>query len=379
MTAAPLTLAHATLVDAGGVVEDGWVRFEGGTIAATGRGAPPVRPGAVVDLGGDLLAPGFIDLHNHAAGELDERVDVAAALAPHRARGTTRAVLSIVSRPVHELTTALAAARRAVDAVPGVLGAHLEGPALSPARRGAHDERHLRSLDRADLNGLLAAADGALRQTTLAPERPGAERAIAMLVAEGVVVAVGHTEAGYEQTRRAFDAGASLLTHAFNAMPPLHHRDPGPIGAAIDDDRVRIELILDLVHVHPTAARLLFAAAGPRVALVSDAMAAATRGDGRFTLGGLDVDVRGGRATLSGTDTLAGSTLTLDVALRNAVLELALSPVDAVAALTETPARALGLHDRFGRLAPGFAADAVRLDDSWRVRSVWLDGIEEAA
>ncbi len=142
---------------------------------------------------------------------------------------------------------------------------------------------------------------------------------------------------------------------------------------------MRIELILDLVHVHPTAARLLFAAAGPRVALVSDAMAAATRGDGRFTLGGLDVDVRGGRATLSGTDTLAGSTLTLDVALRNAVLELALSPVDAVTALTETPARALGLHDRFGRLAPGFAADAVRLDDSWRVRSVWLDGIEEAA
>ena len=171
----------------------------------------------------------------------------------------------------------------------------------------------------------------------------------------------------------AFDAGARVLTHAFNAMPGLHHRNPGPLGAALSDHLVTLELVLDGHHVHPAMAGLLFAAAPGRIALVTDAMAAAGVGDGDYRLGGLDVVVRDGRATLGPDGPLAGSTLTQDAALRFAI-GMDLSPLEAITALTATPARALGLHDRLGRIAPGFAADVVVLDRDWTVRHVWADG-----
>jgi N-acetylglucosamine-6-phosphate deacetylase len=188
-----------------------------------------------------------------------------------------------------------------------------------------------------------------------------------------VVVAVGHTEATSEQTRAAFDAGARMLTHAFNAMPGIHHRAPGPVVAALEDERVTLELILDGEHVHADVARLLLEQAPGRVALVTDAMAAAGADDGDYRLGSLNVSVRNGLAHLSGTSTIAGSTLTQDAALRRA-LEIGIPLTAAVAALTSVPARAIGLADRFGLIESGYAADLVVLDDSHHVTGVWAAG-----
>lgn len=369
-------LAGARRVDADGVVDDAWVRFAGGVVESTGTGPPPPAD-EVVRLDGAWLAPGFVELHVHGGGghTADDGVDaIRGLLALHRAHGTTRSLVSLVANPLDRLADGLAAVAEVAAHEPGLLGAHLEGPFLAPSRCGAHAPEHLRAPDAAAVDRLLDAGRGVLRQVTLAPELPGTLDAVRALTAAGVVVAVGHTEADLALTTEAFDAGASLLTHAYNAMPGLHHRAPGPIGAALADPRVTLELVLDGRHVHPAAARVLLAAAPGRVALVTDAMAAAGAGDGGYRLGGLDVQVTGGVAVLAGTGTLAGSTLTLDAALRTAVVDLGLDPAAAVAAVTATPARALGLGDRFGRLAPGMAADAVVLDRDWRVRAVWADG-----
>ena len=368
-------LANARRIDADGTVE-GWVLLDGDTVAATGTGRPPAAE-QVVDVAGRWLAPGFVDLHVHGGGGRavdDGPASTRAALAAHRSHGTTRSVVSLVSAPLEVLEEQLAGVAALAAQDPRVLGAHLEGPFLAPSRRGAHDAGALRDPSPAAVRRLLDASAGALRQVTLAPELPGALDAVGVLAAAGVTVAVGHTAAEMALAGRAFDAGARLLTHAFNAMPGIHHRDPGPVVAALADERVVLEVVLDGHHVHPAVAGLLFAAAPGRVALVSDAMAAAGHGDGRYRLGGLDVGVRDGVAVVEGTATIAGSTLTLDAALRTAVTVVGLDPVAAVTALTATPARALGLDGRLGRLAPGFAADAVVLDEDWAVQAVWADG-----
>jgi N-acetylglucosamine-6-phosphate deacetylase len=256
-----------------------------------------------------------------------------------------------------------------------VLGSHLEGPFLAESRRGAHAAAMLRAPDDATIDRLLAAAAGTLRQVTIAPELAGGLDAVRRFAAAGVVVAIGHTEADAAIARAAFDAGATLLTHAFNAMPGIHHRAGGPVAAAFDDERVSLELVLDGLHVEQSVAAIAFAAAPGRVALVSDAMAAAGAPDGTYRLGTLDVDVHAGFATLAGTETIAGSTLTLDRALILAIDALGLSRSEAVAALTATPARILGLGDRFGRLAPGFAADVVVLGADDAVEQVWANGV----
>lgn len=368
-------LTNARKLDADGEVDGFWALVDGPLIAAAGTGQPPIAD-TVVDLAGAWLTPGFVDLHAHGGGgfAFDDGPDsIRAGLAVHRAHGTTRSVISLVTAPLEELGKSLAGIADLAADDPTVLGAHLEGPFLAHARCGAHDPAHLRCPARSDVDRLLTAARGTLRQITLAPELPGALEAIPLLVDAGVTVAVGHTDADLDLTRRALDAGARLLTHALNAMPGLHHRTPGPVGAALEDDRVTLELVLDGHHVHPTVAALLFAGAPGRIALVTDAMAAAGAGDGDYRLGTLDVVVREGRATLRGTGTLAGSTLTQDTALR-AAIAAGIARADAVTALTATPAAVLGLGDRFGRLAPGFAADAVVLDDDWTVRQVWAAG-----
>ena len=368
-------LAGGRLLDAGGAVEGGWLLLDGDTIAATGTGPPPAAD-AVVDLAGADLVPGFVDLHAHGGGgaSFDDGPDaIRAALAVHRAAGTTRSVISLVAAPMAELEASLAGIAGLAAADPTVLGAHLEGPFLAPARCGAHDPRHLRAPAPGDVDRLLAAARGTLRQVTIAPELPGALEAVRAFAAAGVTVAVGHTEADAALTAAAVGAGARLLTHALNAMPGLHHREPGPVGAALADPRVTLELVLDGVHVHPVVARLLMAGAPGRVALVTDAMAAAGGADGAHRIGALDVTVRGGRAVLAGTGTIAGSTLTQDAALRHA-LAAGVDESDAVAALTAVPARALGLGDRLGRLATGYAADVVALGPDRSVTSVWAAG-----
>jgi len=367
---------HARKLDAHGQTDDFWMLVEGDTILSTGHGEAPDAT-TRVDVDGRWLVPGFMDLHGHGGGGHsydDGAIEIGEALATHRAHGTTRSVISLVANPLASLRTSLSEIADIADADPLVLGSHLEGPFLAQNRRGAHNGDFLRDPAPYEVEELIGAARGTLRQLTIAPELPNAMDAIDVLVENGVTIAIGHTEAGFDVAREAFDRGARIVTHVFNAMPGIHHRAPGPVVAAFEDDRVTLELILDGEHVHPDVAAMVFASAPGRVALVTDAMAAAGSHDGDYTLGSLTVTVHEGIARLRGTPTIAGSTLTQDVALRIAVTRSRVEPNRAVEALTLTPARALGLGHRHGLLAPGFAADAVLLDHDWRVTGVWADG-----
>ena len=379
------TVVHSVrVVDEGRIRDDGWVRFEGGRIASTGTGsswrdAPDAA--TVVDgaaLAGDeaLLAPGFIDLHGHGGGgfSYDDGPDaIRAARALHRAYGTTRAVLSLVTASLDELERKVAEIAGLTTTDDDILGSHLEGPFLDPDHKGAHDPALLREPNAAAVERLLHAGRGTIRQVTLAPELPGGLDAIRAVVAAGAAAAVGHTAADAAEARAAFDAGATILTHAFNAMPPLHHREPGPVGAAASDDRVTLEIIADGVHLDPAVVGIAFAAAPGRIALVTDAMAAAGAPDGVYQLGSLSVEVEGGTARLAGGGAIAGSTLTQDAALRRAVAS-GVAVADAVAALTRVPARAIGRADDLGGLTPGMLADAVLLSAGLQVRAVWVAG-----
>jgi N-acetylglucosamine-6-phosphate deacetylase len=372
-----ILFSRARKLDAHGQVDDFWMLVDGDTIVSTGTGAAPTAT-STVDVGGRWLTPGFLDLHAHGGGGHsydDGAEDMLAGIATHRAHGTTRSLISLVANPVAELEASLAVVARLAAADPLILGSHLEGPYLSTHRPGAHNKSFLHEPQPAEIDRLLDAAHGTMRQITIAPELPNAIEAIEILVENEVVVAVGHTEADYETTRRAFDAGARLLTHTFNAMPGIHHRAPGPVIAAFQDERVILELVLDGEHVHPEVAALVFGEAPGRVALVTDAMAAAGSVDGDYALGSLTVTVLDGMATLRGTTTIAGSTLTQDVALRFAISRVGIAPAAAVAAITLTPARVLGLSHRHGLLAPGFVADAVVLGSTWGVEAVWADGV----
>lgn len=371
------TLLHsALLTDERGERPDGWLLFEGDTIAAVGTGEAP-DAAERIDLRGARVVPGFVDIHGHGAGGHaydDGGEELAAALATHRAHGTTRSVVSLVANPLAALRSSLAEVAELTASDPLVLGTHLEGPYLAPAKRGAHHVNYLREPDPIAVDELIAAAHGTLGQITIAPELPGADDAIDRFVAAGVRVAVGHTEADYETAARAFDRGASILTHAFNAMNGIHHRAPGPVVAALADPRVTLEIVLDGYHVHEQVVALTLDEAPGRVAFITDSMAAAGSDDGDYRLGELNVTVRGGLALLSGTETIAGSTLTLDAALRRAVDIIGLPWPDAVAAVTTVPARALGFDDRLGLLEPGYAADAVVLDADGVVTGVWAAG-----
>ncbi|HEV7184518.1 MAG: N-acetylglucosamine-6-phosphate deacetylase [Actinomycetales bacterium] len=377
-----LVVHSARKVDADGLIDGFWFVADAGTIVATGSGtgwhaAAQGSGREVVDAGGHWLTPGFIDLHCHGGGGHpfdDGPEQMLAGLATHREHGTTRSLVSHVANPLAALRESLSIVADLTAADPLVLGSHLEGPFLAPARRGAHDGAFLRDPGPEMVEELLGAARGTMRVATIAPELPNALETVGVLLEAGVVVGIGHTEADYAQATRAFEVGARLLTHAFNAMNGIHHRAPGPVVAAFENPDVTLELILDGLHVHPKVGKLAFTAAPGRVALVTDAMAAAGAHDGDYRLGSLNVSVRDGLAVLSGTSTIAGSTLTQDVALRNAVTLVGLDPVRAVEALTLTPARALGEDHRFGRLRTGYAADAVILDHDWTVHRVYAAG-----
>ncbi|WP_345801743.1 N-acetylglucosamine-6-phosphate deacetylase [Microbacterium sp. AZCO] len=375
------TLLHSVrLVDDERIVEDAWVLFDGGRVAARGTGdeipdAATAVDGRAVAGHGAILTPGFIDLHGHGGGgfSYDDGPDaIRSARALHRAHGTTRAVVSLVTAPLETLERRAAMVADLVETDADILGSHLEGPFLDPGHKGAHDPSLLRAPEPAAVERLLAAGRGTVRQVTIAPELAGGLHAIRAVVAAGAAAAVGHTDADADTARAAFDAGATILTHAFNAMPGLHHRAPGPIGAAASDPRVTIEVIADGVHLAPEIVRIAFAAAPGRVALVTDAMAAAGAADGRYELGPLAVDVVDGVARLSGGGAIAGSTLTQDAALRLAVAS-GVALTDAVVALTRVPARAIGRHD-LGGLAGGMAADAVLLTGDLVVAGVWAGG-----
>ena len=380
-----LVLRGGRVATGDGVLHDGWVEVaDDGTIATLGIGTPEVPAGTdIVDLAGSWLVPGFVDIHCHGGGGASytevapDRVE-AAALA-HRKHGTTTTMASLVSRPIPILVDQVKAlADVAKDGL--VAGIHLEGPFISAARCGAHDPAVLTNPDLDSVRKLLDAGDGQIRMVTIAPELDGAIDAVREFAEAGVIVAIGHTDATEAQVRPAVDAGATVATHLFNGMRPLHHREPGPIGALLDDERVTVELICDLVHLHPTAVRLAARHAGAgRTVLVTDAMAAAGVGDGVYEVGGLRVTVRDGVPTLDGAGSLAASTLTLDKAVRNVIQSCNLTMEEAVAAVSTRPAQLLGLAGPgvkrpIGIIEPGAAADLVVIDEQLRTTRVLHNG-----
>jgi N-acetylglucosamine-6-phosphate deacetylase len=374
------------LVTGDEVLRPGWVEVTDGTVTALGAGEPP-RPTADGDLvlGAATVVPGFVDMHVHGGGggafpvATDE--ETATAVAMHAAHGTTTTMASLVSAHPGELLREVdVLARHVRDGL--VAGIHLEGPWLAPSKKGAHDPtalRHPGRPDAAELGRVLDAADGTVRMVTIAPELDGALDAIRQVVDAGAVAAVGHTDASYEQTIAAIDAGARVGTHLFNAMRPVHHREPGPVTALVEDPRVTVEMIGDGVHLHPSLYRGVCELVGPdRVTLVTDAMAAAGMPDGSYRLGTLGVDVTDGVAHVAGTDTIAGSTATMDQLFRFAVAhgcpgddpDAAL--LQAVRQTSVNPARAVGFPTV--GLHVGGRANMIVLDGDLQVTTVLRGG-----
>jgi N-acetylglucosamine-6-phosphate deacetylase len=371
-------LTADTLLTGRELLRPGWIDTSGDTVRAMGAGAPPVP--ADRQLGAVTVVPGFVDTHVHGGGGASfstaRPADTAAAVEFHRRHGTTTLIASLVTAAPAELLRQVEAL---ADEVRGgvIAGIHLEGPWLSASRCGAHDPALLRDPDAGELHRVLSVGSNTIRMVTLAPERAGGFDAIRRVVDAGAVAAVGHTEATYEQTRAAIDAGATVGTHLFNAMRPIHHREPGPVIGLLEDPRVTVEVIADGVHLAPALYRHVTRGAGPdRVSLVTDAMSAAGMADGPYRLGPLAVDVVDGVAHVAGTQTIAGSTATMDRLFRFVVCHSGLprdeALLQAVRQVSVNPARALGLAD--AGLAPGSAADLVVLDDELNVAGVLRRG-----
>ncbi|MCH0538634.1 N-acetylglucosamine-6-phosphate deacetylase [Streptomyces sp. MUM 203J] len=351
----------------------------GESVRATAPGTPGVPGGAeVLDLTGCWLVPGFVDLHNHGGGGASftsgSPDEVLRGIHTHRLHGTTTLVASTVTGDLAFL--AHRAGELAELAEQGdIAGIHFEGPFISPCRKGAHSEALLRDPDPAEVRKLIDAGRGHTRMVTLATELPGGLDSVRLLAEHGVIAAVGHTDATYEQTAAAIEAGATVATHLFNAMPPLNHRAPGPIAALLEDERVTVELINDGTHLHPAALELAYRHAGPgRVAFITDAMDAAGFGDGVYRLGPLEVEVKDGVARLAEGGAIAGSTLTLDTAFRRAATVDRLPVEDIVESVSANPAKLLGRYDRIGSIEPGKDADLVVLDADFVLRGVMRRG-----
>ncbi|MHC5702615.1 N-acetylglucosamine-6-phosphate deacetylase [Streptomyces sp. PKU-MA01144] len=368
-----MVLTGARVVLPTGVVENGRVTVEGTRI---GGHAPADAPS--VDLSGHWLVPGFVDMHNHGGGGASftsgSAEDVLTGVRTHHEHGTTTMVASTVTGDMDFLTHRAGFLSELVEQG-DLAGIHFEGPFISPCRKGAHSGELLRDPDPAEVRKLLDASRGTARMVTLATELPGGIDSVRLLAEHGVIAAIGHTDATYEQTVEAIDAGATVATHLFNAMPALGHRAPGPIAALLEDERVTVELINDGTHLHPAALELAFHRAGAaRVAFITDAMDAAGFGDGVYHLGPLAVEVREGVARLVEGGSIAGSTLTLDTAFRRAATVDALPVEDIVRAISTNPARLLGLHDRVGSIEAGKDADLVVLDADFTLRGVMRKG-----
>ena len=381
MGAASAVIHSVRLISSGLDRSKAFVAFGHGRVLATGTGDGwrelAGGDADVMDGAGHVLTPGLIDIHNHGGagasyGDGAEAIRTASRL--HREHGTTRQLLSLVTATPEDLISQIQVAVAATRRDSTILGIHLEGPFLSRKYCGAHDPALLRDPDPDLVEQLLSAAEGTLCQVTMAPERTNFAKSARMFREAGVVVAAGHTAATYEQTLAAIEEGTTLLTHTFNGMPGVHHRAPGPVPAFVENSSVCLEVINDGIHVRPEVIRMLWRLAPGRVALVSDAMAAAGAGDGRYRLGKLDVEVADGVARVVGGTSIAGSTLTLGAAVAHAVQTVGLTPLEVIEAATVIPARILRVDDQFGRLERGYVGDAVLFDMDWQVRSVWIDG-----
>jgi N-acetylglucosamine-6-phosphate deacetylase len=375
---------HEEIVDAVILVEDG-------AIAAVGRREEVTIPAGArrYDAGALTVAPGFVDVHIHGAGGHDVMEGTAEALdAVTRSvarHGTTSLVATTVTASADETCRAVAGIAQWMDSQAAsrtgdgpraeVLGIHFEGPFISPARRGVHPPEWIVPPSEDLLRKITAAARGAGRILTLAPELPGALELITAANQAGLVVSVGHTDASYAEVMSAIQRGARHAAHVFNAMRPFEHRETGVIGAVLTSPGVTAELIADGVHVDAAAMRLLLSAKGwPGVILVSDGTSATGMPDGTYRLGTFEVTVSG-NVCRGAEGKLAGSTLTLDRALRN-IVALEVKLADALAMLTTNPARLLGLEGKKGSLVAGADADLVLLDADLAVAGVMTRGSE---
>ncbi len=359
-----MTRVGGRIVRPGGVVE-GYVEVDGPAILAVE---------AAHGSGDDVIVPGFVDLHCHGGGghtfTTGDVESARGAAAFHLGHGTTTMLASLVSSPFELMREATAAYRPLIEAG-AIAGVHYEGPYLSGVRCGAQNPKFLRDPSIQELAELIPL--GGVRLVTIAPELPGALEAIAFLVEQGVAAAVGHTDATYEQTLAGVAAGATVGTHLFNGMRPPHHREPGPVVGLLSAPVV-VELIADNIHLHPGMLAFAATTAGPdRAALITDAMDATGMADGTYDLGGQEVIVADRVARLARDGSIAGSTLTMDAALRNAVAAgIGLS--EAVTMASTTPARVLGLGDEVGALEAGLRADLVVLSADLQVKRVMRAG-----
>ena len=375
---AATALCNARVLTPDGFVEGLAVLMQDGRIADLV--ADDAIPADAVrhDLRGATLLPGFIDAQvNGGGGTLfnnDTTVDAIRTIAQaHRRFGTTGLLPTLISDEAEVMARAIAATREAIaQGVPGVLGIHLEGPYIAPARKGTHDAAKFR-VPGADEVAMATSLDNGVTLLTLAPEQVPADT-IRTLVARGAIVVAGHTAGSYDQIRAGIDAGISGFTHLYNAMSPLQGREPGAVGAALEDDGCWCGVIVDGVHVHPASLRVALAAK-PRgkVFLVTDAMPMVGSDDPSFDLYGETITAVDG-VVRNAAGALAGSALDMATAVRNSVHLLGL-PLEEAARMASTyPAEFLGLAETHGRIAPGYQADLVALDADLQVVGTWIGG-----
>jgi N-acetylglucosamine-6-phosphate deacetylase len=375
-----LLLYNAIVHAPEGRIEPGWVLVVGGRVSQLGSGAPPAFTGAEgINLMGQNLAPGLIDLHVHGAlgyDTMDSSLQALRHMALFYAQhGVTGFLATTISNPSEPILRALQNIAVAMDTGTGgaaLLGAHVEGPYLDVERRGCQDPTQVRQADAAEYERFFAT--GVVKLITLAPEVPGNEALIRYAVAHGVAVAAGHSRASYEQMCYAVELGLSQVTHLFNGMEPLHHRQPGVVGAGLGLDALYCQLIADNIHIHPAVLKLAVRAKGlDRILLITDAMSGTGMPDGDYDLGGLVVTVNKGVARVA-SGALAGSTLTLERGLRHIMDATGLALGEALPMATRNPAQALGLERRKGSIALGQDADLVVLDESLNVSMTIVAG-----
>ena len=367
----------ARLFDGSYMIDDSALVCESGRIVAiTPHALRPLR-GRQHDLGGGVLTPGLIDWQVNGGGgvlfnETPSVDGVSAIVAAHRQFGTTSVLPTLITDALEILAAGLDSAREAHRRVAGAIGIHVEGPFIDPRRKGAHPARFIRNMMPADADGLIAAKAGAM-VVTVAP-CASSDALIARLARAGIIVSLGHAECSLEEARGAFDAGARAVTHLYNAMSQLGHRQPGLVGASLSDERIICGLIADGCHVHEAAARIAVKAKGAgAIALVSDAMPPAAGGPDTFELQGRRISRAGVKLT-NPDGTLAGAAITLLEAVRYATANLGIPLADALQMATLTPARLLRVENSIGRLLPGLRADLLHLDNALNVCGVWVGG-----
>ena len=331
------------------------------------------------DLGGGLLAPGFIDVQvNGGGGALlndSPSVETVRTIATsHRRFGTVGLLPTVITDAPQVIARAVASVARAMaEGVPGVLGIHIEGPFLDVARKGAHDPRFIREMEEADADAIAGFAMYCPVMLTLAPNRVS-PALVRRLTQAGVLVSLGHSDASHAEARQALDAGARAVTHLYNAMSQMTGREPGMVGAALADPESFVGIIADGHHVHEAALRVAFAAKpASRMMLITDAMPTAAGGPDRFELQGRTVTRSNERLSLA-DGTLAGSDLTMDAAVRHCIERLGMAQSDALRMASLTPATFLRCDHELGRIAPGYRASMVLLGDDLHVKATWIDG-----